>query len=84
MAWERKIIRTVRVRNSQASGTLARLLTAISEAGGDPGSIQVLTESSQHVVRDITVYAEDAAHMEKVLAAVFCLLAYSLYERPSP
>ena len=67
MAWERKIIRTVRVRNSQASGTLARLLTAISEAGGDPGSIQVLTESSQHVVRDITVYAEDAAHMEKVL-----------------
>ena len=70
MAWERKIIRTVRVRNSQASGTLARLLTAISEAGGDPGSIQVLTESSQHVVRDITVYAEDAAHMEKVLEAM--------------
>jgi malate dehydrogenase (oxaloacetate-decarboxylating) len=70
MAWERKIIRTVRVRNSQASGTLARLLTAISDVGGDPGSIQVLTEGSQKVVRDITIYAEDEAHMERILEAM--------------
>jgi malate dehydrogenase (oxaloacetate-decarboxylating) len=70
MAWERRIIRMVRVRNSQASGTLARLLTAISEAGGDPGSIQVLTEGSQHVVRDIAIYADDEAHMERVLEAM--------------
>src|SRR5512143_2868090 len=70
MAWERKIMRTVRVRNSQAAGTLARLLAAISEAGGDPGSVQVLTESSRHVVRDVTVYAEDLAHMQRVLEAM--------------
>src|SRR5574338_59443 len=70
MAWEDKIIRNVRVRNSQASGTLARLLGAIAEAGGDPGSIQVLTQSSQHVVRDITVYADDEAQMEHVLEAM--------------
>ena len=70
MAWERKIIRMVRVRNSQASGTLARLLAAISEAGGDPGSITVLTETSQHVVRDITVYAEDTDHMQRVIEAM--------------
>ncbi len=65
MAWESKIIRIVRVRNSQASGTLARLLTAIADAGGDPGSIQVLTQGSQTVTRDITVYAEDEAQMER-------------------
>lgn len=70
MAWEHKMMRTLRVRNSQASGTLARLLVAISEAGGDPGSINVLTESSQHVVRDITVYAEDAAQMKRVIEAI--------------
>lgn len=70
MAWESKIIRTVRVRNSQASGTLARLLGAIAEAGGDPGSIQVLTQSSQHVVRDITVYADNEVQMERVLEAM--------------
>jgi malate dehydrogenase (oxaloacetate-decarboxylating) len=70
MAWERKIMRTVRVRNSQASGVLARLLTAISDEGGSIGSIEMLTETSKHVVRDITIYAEDAAHMERILEAI--------------
>jgi malate dehydrogenase (oxaloacetate-decarboxylating) len=70
MAWERKIMRTVRVRNSQVSGVLARLLTAISDEGGSIGSIEMLTETSKHVVRDITVYAEDAAHMDRILQAI--------------
>ncbi|MBI5297448.1 MAG: NAD-dependent malic enzyme [Chloroflexi bacterium] len=70
MAWERKLIRTVRVRNSQARGVLARLLTAISDAGGDIGSIEMLTETSQHVVRDITIYAENEAHVERILDAI--------------
>ncbi len=39
MAWERRLIRTVRVRNSQKNGVLAKLLTAIAEAGGNTGSI---------------------------------------------
>jgi malate dehydrogenase (oxaloacetate-decarboxylating) len=66
MAWERKIMRIVRVRNSQKKGVLARLLTAIAEAGGNTGSIVLLTETSQHVVRDITITADD----EKTLAAI--------------
>ncbi len=70
MAWERKLMRTVRVRNSQALGTLAQLLTAISNAGGNIGSIEMLTETSQNVIRDITIYAEDEAHLEAVLEAV--------------
>ena len=70
MAWERKLMRTVRVRNSQARGVLARLLTAVSDEGGDIGSIEMLTETSQHVVRDITIYAEDEAHMERILGAI--------------
>jgi malate dehydrogenase (oxaloacetate-decarboxylating) len=70
MAWERKLTRVVRVRNQQSMGVLAKLLTSIAEAGGGTGTIGLLTESSQHVVRDITVYAEDAARMEKVLDAM--------------
>ena len=70
MAWERKLMRTVRVRNSQARGVLAQLLTAISEADGNVGGIEMLTETSQHVVRDITVYAEDEAHVEKIVEAM--------------
>ncbi|MBI5842941.1 MAG: NAD-dependent malic enzyme [Chloroflexi bacterium] len=70
MAWERKLTRTVRVRNKQSMGVLAKLLTAIAEAGGSTGSIKLLTESSQHVMRDITVYAEDETRLENVLEAM--------------
>jgi len=67
MAWERKIIRTVRVRNSQKKGILGKLLTAIAEAGGSTGSIVLVTETSQNVVRDITIYVEDEKSLESVL-----------------
>jgi malate dehydrogenase (oxaloacetate-decarboxylating) len=67
MAWERKLMRTVRVRNVQKPGTLARLLAAVSAMGGSVGSIEMLTETAQSVVRDITVYAEDAEHMDHVI-----------------
>ncbi|MBI3153164.1 MAG: NAD-dependent malic enzyme [Chloroflexi bacterium] len=70
MAWERKIMRKVRVRNSQRSGVLAKLLTAIAEAGGNTGSIVLLTETTQNVVRDITVTAEDEKQLEAILEAM--------------
>jgi malate dehydrogenase (oxaloacetate-decarboxylating) len=67
MAWERKLMRTVRVRNVQKPGTLARLLASVSSMGGSVGSIEMLTETAQAVVRDITVYADDAEHMDHVI-----------------
>ena len=70
MAWERKIMRTVRVRNEQKIGILAKLMTAISETGASIGTIALVSENAQSVVRDITVYAEDLAHMEKVIEAM--------------
>jgi malate dehydrogenase (oxaloacetate-decarboxylating) len=70
MAWERKLMRTVRVRNENKVGTLARLLTAIAEVGGSTGTIELLSETSQSVIRDITVYADDAAHMDKIIEAM--------------
>jgi len=70
MAWERKMMRTVRVRNEQKVGTLARLLAAISSMGASVGSIEMLNETAHSVVRDITVYADDAEHMDKVIEAM--------------
>lgn len=67
MAWERKLMRTVRVRNVQKPGTLARLLASVSAMGGSVGSIEMLTETAQAVVRDITVYADDAEHMDHII-----------------
>ncbi|MBI2757683.1 MAG: NAD-dependent malic enzyme [Chloroflexi bacterium] len=70
MAWERKIMRTVRVRNDQSVGQLARLLAAISDSGGTVGDIDLMTETSRSVVRDITIYAEDTEHIDKVVKAM--------------
>src|SRR5512142_77298 len=67
MAWESRLMRTVRVRNIHETGTLARLLASISAMGASVGSIELLTETAQSVVRDITVYAEDAEHMDHVI-----------------
>ena len=67
MAWERRLMRTVRVRNVQKPGTLARLLASIAAMGGSVGSIEMLTETAQSIVRDITVYADDAEHMDHVI-----------------
>jgi malate dehydrogenase (oxaloacetate-decarboxylating) len=60
-------MRTVRVRNVQKPGTLARLLASIADMGGSVGSIEMLTETAQSIVRDITVYADDAEHMDHVI-----------------
>lgn len=67
MAWERKLMRTVRVRNVNKSGTLARLLSSIAALGASVGTIEMLTETAQAVVRDITVYADDEEHMDHVI-----------------
>jgi malate dehydrogenase (oxaloacetate-decarboxylating) len=67
MAWEHKLMRTVRVRNANKSGTLARLLASIADLGASVGSIEMLTETAQAVVRDITVYADDEEHMDHVI-----------------
>ena len=70
MAWERKIMRIVRVRNTQKKGVLGKLLTAIAEAGGSTGSLMLVTETSQNVVRDITITAEDEQHIEAIIEAM--------------
>jgi malate dehydrogenase (oxaloacetate-decarboxylating) len=51
----------------QKPGTLARLLASIAAIGGSVGSIEMLTETAQSIVRDITVYADDAEHMDHVI-----------------
>ncbi len=70
MAHEQKLIRTVRVLNEQAVGVLANLMSAISDEAGSVGDIRMITETSGHVVRDITVYADDLVKMESIIEAM--------------
>ncbi len=73
MAWEQKVSRTVRVRNEQTRGQLARLFTVISKAGGSVGDIRLLTQTSRHVVRDIIIYADDLEQMNGIIEAIHIL-----------
>ena len=52
------------------SGTLGRLLTVIGDAGGDIGEVRLIRESHHSTIRDITIYTDDEAQMEKVLQAI--------------
>jgi malate dehydrogenase (oxaloacetate-decarboxylating) len=70
MAWERKMMRTVRVRNERRTGVLAGLLTAVASVNASVGSLDLITETAQSVVRDITIYADDTEHMDKVIEAI--------------
>jgi len=70
MAWERRIMRTVRVRNENKHGILANLMTAIAGMSASVGTIELINETASSVMRDITVYADDAEHMDKVIEAM--------------
>ena len=70
MAWERKVSRTLRVRNEHKLGVLANLVTTIAEMGGSVGDIQLLNETSRSIVRDIVVYGDDALHVERIVQAL--------------
>lgn len=67
---EEKVMRTFRCRLRSVPGTLGRLLTAIGDAGGDVGEITMLRMGSTHTLRDIVVFADDAAHLETLIRIV--------------
>lgn len=70
MWWDGKILRTFRCRLDQKPGALGRVLTAIGERGGLIGEIRTIQMGGSAVVRDITVYADDAGHLGRLVEAV--------------
>ncbi len=60
----------LRVRLSDRPGSFADLARAIADAGGSLGSIDIVSVDPHSKVRDITVLAEDAAHIELIGQAV--------------
>ena len=61
---------TLRVRLDDRPGKFATLAEAIGEAGGLLGAIDLVRVERGTKVRDVTVLAADAAHMERIAAAV--------------
>jgi malate dehydrogenase (oxaloacetate-decarboxylating) len=80
MWWDGKIMRTLRCRLLQAPGTLGRLLAAIGEQGGLIGEIRIVQMGGSVIVRDITVYADDLAHIDRLVRLIRGLPGIELLE----
>ncbi|MBI2981550.1 MAG: NAD-dependent malic enzyme [Deltaproteobacteria bacterium] len=70
MAYKRRVIRTLRVRNQQQVGALSKVIQAIASGGGDIGDIKTHSLGTFHTVRDISMECEDEEQLETILQAV--------------
>src|SRR3954468_14468425 len=61
---------TVRVRLEDRPGAFAALASAIAGAGGSLGAIDLVRVDRRHKVRDVTVLANDAVHLEEIAGAM--------------
>lgn len=61
---------TVRVEIENRIGMFAKIASAISGAGGDLGSIDIVKVEKGKIIRDITVNARDEEHEKKITKAL--------------
>ena len=59
---------TVRVEIAHKPGMLGRVASAIGEAGGDIGAVDLVDTTRARVVRDITFSARDSGHGLQIVA----------------
>jgi malate dehydrogenase (oxaloacetate-decarboxylating) len=64
---------TIRVEIEHRPGMLGRVASAIGDAGGTIGTVELLALESGHTVRDITVNTGGLEHAAQVVAAVRAL-----------
>ena len=60
----------LRLELTSAPGTLGRVTTAIGEAGGDIGTIDLVGQTGRRVVRELVVTCRNEAHAEQVTDTV--------------
>src|SRR5262245_13424221 len=65
---------TVRVAISAQIGMFGRVMQAMGDAGGEVGGVDIVRSTRDSVIRDITVYAQDDAHGEEILANLRALV----------
>ncbi len=61
---------TIRVKLDDTPGVLGQTTTAIGEAGGLVGAVDVVETDAAHSLRDIVVDASGQDHWERILAAI--------------
>ena len=63
----------LRVKYPQQPGSLGKILTAIGEAEGDTGAVDIVRKQGEWSIRDITVNARDSDHGQQIAEAVDAL-----------
>ncbi|MGH9802781.1 MAG: malic enzyme-like NAD(P)-binding protein [Blastocatellia bacterium] len=61
---------TLRLKLANRPGMLGHVTSAIGEAGGNIGAIDIVEVGAHHLIRDITVAAGDDDHAENIAQAV--------------
>ena len=61
---------TLRVEFPHEAGSLGRVLTAIGNAGGMVGAVDIVRMRQKVSIRDITVNASDSDHGQRIVAAI--------------
>jgi len=75
-----KQVKTLRVHIQDQPGYLGRLCSAIGQAGGNIGEIETISLGLVRNTRDLTVYVDDDAQLQRVLEAIRPLQGIELAE----
>jgi malate dehydrogenase (oxaloacetate-decarboxylating) len=61
---------TIRVEIENRVGMFAKIATAISSAGGDLGSVDIVRVEKGKIIRDVTVNAQNEVHEKAIVKAI--------------
>lgn len=70
MAWDRKLMRTIRMQNLLDPAVLPRVMKAITGQGGMIGEMHLIKEGLRKDIRDLTIYVDDETQLEHILNAI--------------
>ena len=71
---------TLRLELDRRPGSLGRLTSAIGEAGGQIGAVDILVQGDRKTLREITVDCSDKEHWDRVVEVVASLEEVTLIE----
>ncbi|HSD50648.1 MAG TPA: malic enzyme-like NAD(P)-binding protein [Candidatus Methylomirabilis sp.] len=75
-----KLVKTLRVLIVDQPGYLGRLCTAIGEIGGNIGEVRTVALGLVRNTRDVTIYVDDEAHLQRAVDAIRSLEGIELVE----